>query len=199
MRAYPILYQNRMEVILSIFLTIGAGYYWRSGKIGNYLITQRSVDALDEFRKCGHIADRPGDANCPPCVYSTHSILTTISDDVEPDALLAAWEVLNYLDNDPGTEPIEEARAALSAVREYQQGWQELGVDRVYKFFEDVEGDWLENFFEVEVHSSPKDETEEWGVSLQDAETMRNWIMRKQGQELAQRVKKELIQRGLVV
>lgn len=27
MRAYPILYQNRMGVILSIFLTIGAGYY----------------------------------------------------------------------------------------------------------------------------------------------------------------------------
>lgn len=98
-------------------------------------------------------------------------------------------------------------------MREYQQDWQELGVDRVYKFFDDVEGDWLENFFEVEVHSSPKDETEEWGVSLQDVEnliknkhknysptpTLRNWVMRKQGQELAQRVKKELIQRGLVV
>lgn len=138
-------------MILSIFLTTGAGYYWRSEKIGNYLITQRSVDA-----------------NCPPCVYSTHSILTTIPDDVEPDALLAAWEVLNYLDNDPGTEPAE------SPPRDKTE--EEIAYDPL-----------------VEVCS------EEWGVSLQDAETMCNWIMRKQGQELVQRVKKELIQRGLVV
>jgi len=38
-------------------------------------------------------------------------------------------------------DPVEKARAALRAVRQYQQEWQELGTDRVYKYFDDVEGD----------------------------------------------------------
>jgi len=53
-------------------------------------------------------------------------------------------------------DPVEKARAALRAVRQYQQDWQELGTDRVYKYFDDVEGDWLENFDEIEVHPSPE-------------------------------------------
>ena len=48
-------------------------------------------------------------------------------------------------------DPVEKARAALRAVRQYQQDWQELGTDRVYKYFDDVEGDWLENFDSIEV------------------------------------------------
>ncbi|WP_072619874.1 ImmA/IrrE family metallo-endopeptidase [Spirulina major] len=47
------------------------------------------------------------------------------------------------------TDPLEKARAALRAVRQYQQDWQEHGVDRVHKYFDDVEGDWLENFDEI--------------------------------------------------
>lgn len=50
-------------------------------------------------------------------------------------------------------DPVEKARAALHAVRQYQQDWQEHGVDRVHKYFDDVEGDWLENFEAISVDS----------------------------------------------
>lgn len=39
-----------------------------------------------------------------------------------------------------------KAREALRAVRQYQRDWQEEGVNRVDKYFDDVEGDWLEEF-----------------------------------------------------
>lgn len=44
------------------------------------------------------------------------------------------------------SDPVERARAALRAMQQYQQDWEEYGVDRVHKYFNDVEGDWLENF-----------------------------------------------------
>ncbi|NJN31420.1 MAG: ImmA/IrrE family metallo-endopeptidase [Synechococcales cyanobacterium RM1_1_8] len=44
---------------------------------------------------------------------------------------------------------MEKARAALRAVRQYQQDWQEHGVNRVHQHFDDVEGNWLENFDEI--------------------------------------------------
>lgn len=43
-------------------------------------------------------------------------------------------------------DPVEKARAALRAVRQYEQDWQEHGVNRVHQYYDDVEGDWLENF-----------------------------------------------------
>lgn len=43
-------------------------------------------------------------------------------------------------------DPVEKARATLRAARQYQQDWQEHGVDRVHKYFDDVEGSWLEEF-----------------------------------------------------
>ena len=52
------------------------------------------------------------------------------------------------------SDPIEKARAALHAVRQYQQDWQEHGVDRIHKYFDDVEGDWLENFEAISVDSA---------------------------------------------
>jgi hypothetical protein len=44
------------------------------------------------------------------------------------------------------SDPMQQAREALRAVQQYQQDWQEEGVNRVYKYFDDVEGDWLEKF-----------------------------------------------------
>lgn len=52
-------------------------------------------------------------------------------------------------------DPVEKARAALRAVRQYQQDWQEQGVDRVHKYFDDVEGNWLENFDGIKTNVSP--------------------------------------------
>ena len=46
-------------------------------------------------------------------------------------------------------DPVENARVALRAVRQYQQDWQGQGINRVHKYFDDVEGDWLENFDEI--------------------------------------------------
>jgi len=44
------------------------------------------------------------------------------------------------------SDPMQQAREALRAVQQYQRDWQEEGVSRVYKYFDDVEGDWLEEF-----------------------------------------------------
>ncbi len=48
-----------------------------------------------------------------------------------------------------GADPVEKARAALSAVRQYQQDWQNHGVGRVHQYFDDVEGEWIDNFEEI--------------------------------------------------
>ena len=190
MRAWPTLCQNRMGAIRSIFTTTGAGYYWRNGRIGNYLITQRSIDALEQFREEGHIPDRPSDTNCPPWI-SNYSLITNIPDDVESDALAAAWEVLEYLDCDPGAEPVELPPKPLTE--------------------DDIARNKIAHECLVEVLS------EEWGLSIEETEAkmeenrlrneeedkdtpsphMRDWMMRKSNQELTRRVKGELYERGL--
>jgi len=43
-------------------------------------------------------------------------------------------------------DPIQKAKDALLAVRQYQQDWHDYGVDRVHRYFDDVEGKWLEDF-----------------------------------------------------
>ncbi|NJL50142.1 MAG: hypothetical protein HC929_25565 [Leptolyngbyaceae cyanobacterium SM2_5_2] len=48
-------------------------------------------------------------------------------------------------------DPAERARAALCVVRQYQQDWQDHRVNRVHKYFDNVEGDWLEHFEEISV------------------------------------------------
>ena len=45
-------------------------------------------------------------------------------------------------------DPIQKAKDALLAVRQYQQDWQDYGVDRVHSYFDDVEGKWLKEFCE---------------------------------------------------
>jgi IrrE N-terminal-like domain len=60
----------------------------------------------------------------------------------------------NIFSSDENATPLEKARAALLVARQYQQDWLEQGVDRVHKYFDDVEGDWLENFTEVSVDAS---------------------------------------------
>ncbi|MBW4419878.1 MAG: ImmA/IrrE family metallo-endopeptidase [Myxacorys californica WJT36-NPBG1] len=52
------------------------------------------------------------------------------------------------------SDPMQQAREALRAVQHYQQDWQEEGVNRVYKYFDDVEGDWLEEFEPILVNGS---------------------------------------------
>lgn len=52
----------------------------------------------------------------------------------------------NIFSSSESSDPVERARAALRAVRQYQQDWQEHGIDRVHKYFDDVEGNWLEEF-----------------------------------------------------
>ena len=43
-------------------------------------------------------------------------------------------------------DPVQKAKDSLLAVRQYQQDWQDYGVDRVHRYFDDVEGNWLEEF-----------------------------------------------------
>jgi|688.fasta_scaffold97029_3 Zn-dependent peptidase ImmA (M78 family) len=44
------------------------------------------------------------------------------------------------------SDPVQKAKDALLAVRKYQQDWRDYGVDRVNRYFDDVEGKWLEEF-----------------------------------------------------
>lgn len=44
--------------------------------------------------------------------------------------------------------PQQKATQALQDARQYQKDWQDMGVNRVYKYFDDVDGDWLENWGE---------------------------------------------------
>lgn len=69
---------------------------------------------------------------------------------------------------DSSSDPRGKARAALRAVRQYQQDWQEHGVNRVHKYFDDVEGDWLENFDRITVGDSSRPVS---GVSFSDVVT----------------------------
>ena len=43
-------------------------------------------------------------------------------------------------------DPTQKAKDALLAVRQYQQDWQDYGVERVHRYFDNVEGNWLEEF-----------------------------------------------------
>jgi Zn-dependent peptidase ImmA (M78 family) len=52
----------------------------------------------------------------------------------------------NVLKPITNSDPVQKAKDALLAVRKYQQDWQDYGVDRVNRYFDDVEGKWLEEF-----------------------------------------------------
>jgi hypothetical protein len=198
MRAYPTLFYTRMKTLFGMFVTIGAGYYWKNGMIGNYLVTQRSIDALEQYRSEGfHIPDGCDPyGTCddvPPYASGSHGLLTSIPDDVQPDALAAAWEVLEALDQDPGDEPVELPPKPLS---EDAIACNKIAHECL-----------------VEILS------EDWGLSIEDTEArmeenrlrneesdrdtpspkMRDWIIRKSNQAIAKQVKGELIERGLVV
>lgn len=191
MRAYPILYQNRMDVIKSIFTTFGAGYYWKNGRIGNYLITQRSVDALEEFKKRGHIPDMPSDITCPPYISEEYSMICKIPDDIEPDALAAVWEVLDYLDCDPSDEPISQTTKEKS---EHEKNCDQIAHDILIEIYAEEKGLSFEK-----AKSELKAKVKKWKNENRPSPQMRNWKTRKQNQEIAQRIKKDLIKRGLVI
>lgn len=57
----------------------------------------------------------------------------------------------NIFDFGDNCSPVQQAREALLAARQYQRDWQEVGRDRVYKYFDDVEGDWLEEFESIAI------------------------------------------------
>jgi hypothetical protein len=35
---------------------------------------------------------------------------------------------------------------ALSAARQFQQDWKDFGTDRVHRYFDNVDGNWIEEF-----------------------------------------------------
>ena len=43
-------------------------------------------------------------------------------------------------------DPVESAKKAFAAIAQYQRDWQKHGIERVYLHFDDVEGDWLEEW-----------------------------------------------------
>jgi hypothetical protein len=57
--------------------------------------------------------------------------------------------VINYF-NSQEQDPLVRAKLALLASRQYQKDWQIQGVNRVHLYYKDVEGDWLENWEEID-------------------------------------------------
>jgi hypothetical protein len=43
-------------------------------------------------------------------------------------------------------DPLKTAMKAFAAVAQYQRDWQKHGIARVYLYFDEVEGDWLEEW-----------------------------------------------------
>lgn len=52
----------------------------------------------------------------------------------------------NIFEPDDTEDSVERAKNALKAAIQYQQDWQESGSNRVFKYFEDVESDWMNEF-----------------------------------------------------
>ena len=44
------------------------------------------------------------------------------------------------------TDPVQKAMDALAAVRQFQQDWKDYGTDRVHLYFDNVNGNWIEEF-----------------------------------------------------
>ena len=44
------------------------------------------------------------------------------------------------------TDPVQKAMDALAAVRQLQQDWKDYGTDRVHLYFDNVNGNWVEEF-----------------------------------------------------
>ena len=48
-------------------------------------------------------------------------------------------------------DPIERAKEAFRAVQQYQQDWKDHGVDRIRLYFDEIEGNWLDEFDSVDL------------------------------------------------
>ena len=54
--------------------------------------------------------------------------------------------VKNIFEPSTSNDPVQRAMDALSAVRQFQQDWQDFGADRVHRYFDNVDGNWIEEF-----------------------------------------------------
>jgi hypothetical protein len=66
-------------------------------------------------------------------------------------------------------DALKKARASLRVARQYQQDWQSCGVERVYKHFDDVDGNWLEEWTESDDQNSDRCATLDSGRGLRMA------------------------------
>lgn len=59
--------------------------------------------------------------------------------------------IMSMVTNHSTQQNLADATRSLKAVRQYQQARREYGTQRVDQYFEDVDGDWLEQFDEQEL------------------------------------------------
>lgn len=54
--------------------------------------------------------------------------------------------VKNIFEPSTSSDPVQRAMDSLSAVRQFQQDWKDFGTDRVHRYFDNVDGNWIEEF-----------------------------------------------------
>ncbi|MEI6426868.1 MAG: ImmA/IrrE family metallo-endopeptidase [Pseudanabaena sp. ELA607] len=54
--------------------------------------------------------------------------------------------IKNIFEPSTSSDPVQRAMDALSAVRQFQQDWKDFGTDRVHRYFDNVDGNWIEEF-----------------------------------------------------
>lgn len=52
----------------------------------------------------------------------------------------------NIFEPSTSTDLVQRAMDAFSAVRQFQQDWKDFGSDRVHLYFDNVDGNWIEEF-----------------------------------------------------
>jgi hypothetical protein len=65
---------------------------------------------------------------------------------------------MSTLTNRSTHQNLADATLSLKAVRQYQQGRREYGAQRVDQYFDDVEGNWLEQFDDSEANNNDSED-----------------------------------------
>lgn len=54
--------------------------------------------------------------------------------------------IKNIFEPSTSSDPVQRAMDAFSAVRQFQQDWKDFGTDRVHRYFDNVDSNWIEEF-----------------------------------------------------
>ena len=62
----------------------------------------------------------------------------------------------NIFEPSTSSDPVQKAMDALFAVQQFQQDWKDYGTDRVHRYFDNVDGNWIEEFNAKPLNDEPE-------------------------------------------